>query len=395
MKIIVFGEYLFEGMAGTNRIRTLLDPLIKDKKIEVLNIVYYHPSDKKSINALVDYFEGIKYSYIEISGKNLFSFIKIVLRSANYLNKWGKDSKELIFYNYGYPDIISILIILTAKILRYKVIFDIVENNWVIDQNTNIYFKLRMKSSLFLIKMIGLYANGCIVISKSLLDLLRKYTKSKCPIALIPISVDTNKFKYVKSGASKGSINVFWGGSIAFAEDWSSTKDGIIELLKAFDQTCRKNTFLTITGSGDSKSIEKFNYFLSQCENNAHIKYTGFVTSTEYCKLLSECDIAIMNRVNTKYANYGFPFKLGEYLASGKAIIATQVGDIELYLKNNINAILIPPSDSLSLSEALIKLYDNPQLRIDLGINGRILAENSFSSNSNSSNFYNFLNKLR
>jgi len=394
MKVVVFGVYMLEGMAGTKRVRALLDPLVKDKSIDVLNIVYYHSSESNVVNPSVRKSEGINYSTIGIKGKGIYSFIKITVLSIVYLWKWRAKGKELVFYKYGYPDILSILIILAAKVLGYKIVFDIVENNWATNQNTNIIHKIRTKSSLFFIRRIRFYAHGCIGISKNLIELLTSFAKSTCPVVLIPISVDIDKFSITSKNALTDSINVFWGGSIAFNENWTSTKDGIIELIRAFDETCRTNTFLKITGSGDSKSLEKFKELVSQCKNKSNINFYGFVASETHCRLLSECDIAIMNRVNTKYANDGFPFKLGEYLASGKAVIATRVGDVELYLKNNIDAILIPPSDHSALVDAFNKLYDNHLLISRLGINGRIVAENYFSSTTNSKILYDFFKTI-
>ena len=44
---------------------------------------------------------------------------------------------------------------------------------------------------------------------------------------------------------------------------------------------------------------------------------TGFLLEDEYYKILPHSDVLLMTRINSKYANAGFPFKLGEYLASG------------------------------------------------------------------------------
>ena len=87
-----------------------------------------------------------------------------------------------------------------------------------------------------------------------------------------------------------------------------------------------------------------------------------------------------MTRVNSKFANAGFPFKLGEFLASGKAVVATNIGDVPNYLFNDINAILIEPDSVDEIANALLMLISDPQKRERLGIQARKTAEHCFDS---------------
>ncbi|NJO25607.1 MAG: glycosyltransferase [Bacteroidia bacterium] len=87
-----------------------------------------------------------------------------------------------------------------------------------------------------------------------------------------------------------------------------------------------------------------------------------------------------MTRVNTKFANAGFPFKLGEFLASGKAVVATSVGDVPNYLFNDINAMVVQPNSVDDLIDALLQLIENPDKRKRLGAEARKTAEKCFDS---------------
>ncbi len=60
-----------------------------------------------------------------------------------------------------------------------------------------------------------------------------------------------------------------------------------------------------------------------------------------------------------------------EAMRAGKAIIATTVGGNEESVTNHVEALTIPSKDSIALSEALIKLIENPQLRKKIGENAR------------------------
>jgi len=123
----------------------------------------------------------------------------------------------------------------------------------------------------------------------------------------------------------------------------------------------------------------------AQIENVQHkdrIQYKGFLATDEYYKTLNECDIFCMTRVNTEFANAGFPFKLGEFLASGKAVVATSVGDVPNYLFNDVNAMVIKPDSTEELIHALLLLIENPEKRQALGAEARKKAEKWFDSDT-------------
>jgi glycosyltransferase involved in cell wall biosynthesis len=87
-----------------------------------------------------------------------------------------------------------------------------------------------------------------------------------------------------------------------------------------------------------------------------------------------------MIRTRTQYAGAGFPFKLGEFLASGKPTIATRIGDVGLYLQDRVNALLVEPDSVESIMEALRFVLDNPDRSIEIGVRGRDIATHFFDT---------------
>ena len=64
--------------------------------------------------------------------------------------------------------------------------------------------------------------------------------------------------------------------------------------------------------------------------------------------------------------------KLFEYMASGSALIASNVGQaVTQVVQNERNGLLTSPGDSSDLSKALIRLMDNSDLREKLGQQAR------------------------
>ena len=80
----------------------------------------------------------------------------------------------------------------------------------------------------------------------------------------------------------------------------------------------------------------------------------------------------------TRYGE-GVPKFLVEAAASGRAIVATNAPGCREVVRDGTNGFLVPPGDSLALSEALRRLIGDPTLRRRMGREGRALVENELS----------------
>src|SRR5260370_10481034 len=71
---------------------------------------------------------------------------------------------------------------------------------------------------------------------------------------------------------------------------------------------------------------------------------------------------------------FGSPTKLFEYMAMGKAIVASALDQIADVLEHGRTALLVRPGDPSELAEAIQRLAADAQLRIELGRNAREIA---------------------
>jgi glycosyltransferase involved in cell wall biosynthesis len=58
-------------------------------------------------------------------------------------------------------------------------------------------------------------------------------------------------------------------------------------------------------------------------------------------------------------------------MASGNAIVASNVGQLSEWIVNKRNGLLVPPGDVSALAEAIEQMIDDPALRLRLGQHGR------------------------
>jgi glycosyltransferase involved in cell wall biosynthesis len=384
--IVVLGTSCFYGMADSKRVRNLIDPLIKKNLVNVNNLIFKH--EIKVPMEASGYIDNIKYKVIGYSLTNIFTVFSFFFNGFIFLKKTKQSNHKNIIYNYGGPNIQNILFILYGKLIGYKILCDIVEDNRY-ESRVSFINTIKSKSSVFLLSYSKYFADSMIGISEHLFNRLLILSKSQIPVYLIPISVNLDNYKINSFKRCNKDLKIFYGGT--FTE-----KDGLEYLIGAFDEVAikHKNIKLVITGTGVKSNMERVNDLINKAINKDKILYKGYLNSSDYFVMLNECDIFCMTRINSNYANAGFPFKLGEYLATGKAVIASTVGDVPKYLVNHVNAIVIMPNSIHQLADAISLLVENPDKIRSIGIEGRKTAESFFDSEKVSMILYSVLQSI-
>jgi len=91
--------------------------------------------------------------------------------------------------------------------------------------------------------------------------------------------------------------------------------------------------------------------------------------------VLKGADVLLLPRAAGEFSEAGFPNKLGEYLASGRPVVVTAVGDIPRYLTDGVSAALVVPDDIQSFADAVVEVLVDQDLGDRLGAAGREVAE--------------------
>lgn len=104
--------------------------------------------------------------------------------------------------------------------------------------------------------------------------------------------------------------------------------------------------------------------------------FTGTVAHERVPQLLDACDILVSPHVPLADGSdfFGSPTKIFEYMAMGKGIVASRLGQIGEVLSDNETALLVEPGNVAELASALIKLIEAPELRARLGATARDVA---------------------
>jgi glycosyltransferase involved in cell wall biosynthesis len=103
------------------------------------------------------------------------------------------------------------------------------------------------------------------------------------------------------------------------------------------------------------------------------VMMTGAIEHERVPALLDACDVLTSPHVPLEDGSefFGSPTKLFEYMAMGKSIVASRLGQISEVLKDEETALLVEPGDAHELSEAIMRLAGSQSLREQLGAAAR------------------------
>jgi len=104
--------------------------------------------------------------------------------------------------------------------------------------------------------------------------------------------------------------------------------------------------------------------------------FAGHVDHQRVPALLDACDILLSPHVPLEDGSdfFGSPTKLFEYMAMGKGIVASRLGQIGEVLVDKETALLVEPGNVSELTEAILRLANSAELRERLGAAARAAA---------------------
>ena len=105
--------------------------------------------------------------------------------------------------------------------------------------------------------------------------------------------------------------------------------------------------------------------------------FTGAVGHDRVPGLLDACDILVAPHVPLADGSefFGSPTKIFEYMAMGKGIVASRLGQIGEVLADGDTALLVDPGNVDELRAAIVRLTDDEGLRKSLGARAREVAQ--------------------
>lgn len=230
---------------------------------------------------------------------------------------------------------------------------------------------------------------GMFVISTALRDYFASIGLSKDKIAIVNMTVDSNRFIGLKKHPSERYI--------AYCGTVSNNKDGVDELIKSFAIVHKvlPDVKLYIIGKTPDKADASGNMnLIDYLGIKQSVVFTGIVSSAEMPQMLKNATVLALDRPDSLQARCGFPTKLGEYLLTENPVVVTNVGDIPLFLKDGETALIAEERNPQDFSSKLIWALQNPEESSKIGKAGAIVAMREFNYLKETKKILDVINKL-
>jgi glycosyltransferase involved in cell wall biosynthesis len=391
--LVTNSNYPFGG-ASANYLRLLTSGLSKnDCTVQVLLQRGFFYTDSKEKIKRYNTFENIAYRYVSFTKrpkarilKMLESFLGSVIPVFILINlKIRKKVDTILLYNSTTFEEAGILFI--SKILRLQIINIVSE--WYEKQSLVIspIDNIKWWDFLFRMRYMNFRFDKLIVFSVFLRDYYHDKGYPESKIFLLPNLVDLSPFLPDLFSVTKSNIRIGYCGTPTF-------EGGILDLMEAFSKVRRKEEKAELLIVGDVADNSQIPYLRSVAEQfyiSDSVIFTGLVQYQDIPGLLHSCDILVLARPKGKFAEAGFPTKLGEYFACRKPVVLSLVGDFPLYFQNEKEVIFALPNNPDDLAEKIIYLIENKDVAEKISTNGFDWAKNNLEYITKSASVRNFI----
>lgn len=372
-----------EGGGNTSRLKTLVHALLQSgHKVTVWN-QHSLGISPESVLKFEGQIHGAPYNYVlgttrrgsgfGIIGTKIRAVKEIAKRIAEFQKKNAIDVlwfNQLSFYDI-YP------LTLLAKHFHIPTIqsYEDERNEIVSSENLTLSRRIFAINSWLGDQLCPELADGIVVISNYLKEKYEKLINFPEKVYLIPTIIDCEEWQ---GGEEEDTLvpTILYSG--AFSE-----QDEIENLLEALAALRSNNyKFRVVMLGGNKRNLERMTQILDQIERlglSSLIDMRGFVPIAEVKQQLCKSNILINIRRDGVWSRSGLSTKLSEYLASGRMVISSDVGDVSQYLRDGESALLVPRTTTTAeIAQAISQGLQSIDTRRKIGAAGRDVAKRYF-----------------
>ncbi len=152
-------------------------------------------------------------------------------------------------------------------------------------------------------------------------------------------------------------------------------------LLESFNLILKRRPDARLVLVGDGQTRASVGDMIMKTGLGHAVIMTGAIAHSQVPEMLSIADVAAVPSpsITASLGGTGTPLKLFEYMAAGKAIVATALEEATEVIRHGYNGILVDAGDAGTFAEATLNLINDPQERLRLGQNAREQAVKQFS----------------
>jgi glycosyltransferase involved in cell wall biosynthesis len=202
------------------------------------------------------------------------------------------------------------------------------------------------------------HADGYVAITRGLAESLTARFGPRARLAVVPDGT-----RVTRQPPHPGTLAPC---SIAYAGHLYAWK-GVDVLLQAIAQVPEVRG-LIVGGHDQEPDLARLRALAKRLRIEDRVTFTGHLPPSAVAGQLARADIvALPNPASAISTHSTSPLKLFEYMAAGKAIVASRLPSLGEVLTDEVNALLVTPGDADALAGGIRRLVSDPALRAALG----------------------------
>jgi len=217
-------------------------------------------------------------------------------------------------------------------------------------------------------------ADAILVISAYLQEKYARLSRQPQKVHLIPTIVDCQAWRLPPEDKPHPA-RLFYAGQLPPQDDLSV-------LAQALSGLKRRGFDFRLALAGSSRGEKRLDRLLEECRSlgiEENVEVLGFLKHDKIKEYIARCHLLVNLRRRSTWSTSGQSTKLSEYLASGRAVLTTDLGDNARYLEHERSAFIVSPEISPDeLARLLERVLTDQELRVRVGAAGRRAAETHF-----------------
>ena len=390
--VIYLGESGFPyGLAAIQKLIMISKALISvGAKVTVINRKGFFDPEKLVDIPLEGVVHGINYIYTSGTVYKPKSFfprniqkLRGIIKEFMFLRKLKKNNNLVAAiiscHHFGQ----TLLYRIYGWVLGFPIVLNYVE--WASAMQHRKGWKVQINDYLFdnwLVQKM----DGAFPISEVLIDNFKKIAPSK-PQFKIPILCDYEEFNIPR--VKREYPYFLYCGALVYRE----VVDFILEAFNQLPAEPRMDLYL-ILGGGQEEDLRKLEIDIKQLKEKDRVKIFRNIPRKDIPIYFKGASALLIPLRNTIQDEARFPHKIGEYVATGNPMIATNFGEVKHYFKDGENAFIADDYEVVAYAEKMKEVIENPKLAVEIGLKGQELCLQKFNYIHYGELMKNFLEKM-
>jgi glycosyltransferase involved in cell wall biosynthesis len=316
--------------------------------------------------------DGVQYVSVPCGSRGLgLKMLCLMTRGVNILGELDREvGFDVVHGHGGYSGAVARLRTGAAKVMTQHTSFE--EDQATLDDLSAQGFRLEVwrRQLLYPGFLMAWYRRWYLGEMSRILTVTRDVAASTSEVSGLPMElfevarngVELSEFEPGDPNESSGSNMLFYGRL--------APRKGVQVLLRAFSGLAKARPDTTLTIVGEGPYLPRLKEETAGLGISGKVSFTGRVSGDELAERMRRCRVVVIPSLFE-----GFPITLLEAAAMGKPIVVSRLPGVEEVMKDDEDCVMVEPGDVDGLTDALLRLTDDAELRRRIGRGARATAE--------------------